>query len=52
MANSCPNYQGIPSCKFRAYLLEVGLLAQFVDDRPKCESSESLGMCAVAPKSE
>jgi hypothetical protein len=45
MADSCLNYQGIPSHKPLAYLLEFGLLAQFVHpfvgDRPNCGSSES-----------
>jgi hypothetical protein len=56
IANSYPNYQDIPSRKLWAYLLEFDLLAQFghpfVGDRPNCESSESQGMHAVAPKSE
>jgi hypothetical protein len=53
MADSCPNYLDVSSHKPLAYLLEFSLLTQFdrpsVDDR---ESSESLGMRVVAPKSE
>jgi hypothetical protein len=56
MEDSCPNYQDIPLRKLWAYLLEFDLLPQFsrpsTDDRLNCESSESLGMHAVAPKSE
>jgi hypothetical protein len=56
MTDSCPNYLHVPSHKPLAYLHEFGLLAQFghpsVGDRPNCESSESRGMHAVAPKSE
>jgi hypothetical protein len=56
MANSCPNYQDIPSRKLLVYLLEFGLLTYFgrlsADDRPNYESSESRGTRAISPKSE
>jgi hypothetical protein len=56
MADSCPNYSDIPSCKRCAYLLEFGLLSQFghpsVGNRLNCESSESRGIHAVVLKSE
>jgi hypothetical protein len=56
MADCCPNYQDIPSRKLKAYLLEFNLLSQFghsfAGGRLNCESSESRGTRAVAPKSE
>jgi hypothetical protein len=45
MVDSCHSYIDVPSHKPFAYLLEFGLLTEFgrpcVDDKPKCESSES-----------
>jgi hypothetical protein len=56
MADACPNYLDSPSCMLLSYLPRFGLLAQFghpsTGDRTNCKSSESLGMRAVAPKSE
>jgi hypothetical protein len=56
MANSCPNYQDVPSHKPFAYLSEFDLLSQFghlfVGDRLKCESSDSQEKHAVVPRSE
>jgi hypothetical protein len=56
MVDSCPNFQDILSRKLWAYLLKFGWLSLFghpsVGDRLNCESSESRGTRAVAPKSE
>jgi hypothetical protein len=55
-ANSYPNSLDITLHKLIAYPPGFGLLARFghlsVDDRPNYGSNESLGMHAVAPKSE
>jgi hypothetical protein len=56
MANSCPNSMDSPSHMLVTYRLGFGLFSQFghlsVDDRLNYGSNESLGTCAVAPKSE
>jgi hypothetical protein len=56
MANSCPNFLGIPSHKPLTCAPGFGLLTQFgypyADDKPNCKSNESLGMRVVALKSE
>jgi hypothetical protein len=56
MANSCLNYQVVPSHKPLAYLLESDLLSQFgyssVGDRLNYGSSESQGKHAVVPKNK
>jgi hypothetical protein len=56
MANSCINYQDVPSHKLLSYLPEFDLLSQFghpsAGDRPNYGSSESRGTRVVAPKTE
>jgi hypothetical protein len=56
MADACPNYLDSPSYMLLVYLSGFGLLTQFghpsMGYRPNCESSESRGVRAVAPKSE